>query len=145
VADSVIIAILTNQGRRRWCEISKAQQFAPVYPGNNAAALTAYWVACAGPLISFELAHPGSCLRVRYEDLVAGSGSAGLMAEIAAFCELEGQVAGVAARRVDFGDEVEIDVAEAVPVAKVLADLLPPGLLAQVNTYQAQLDYDPLK
>jgi Sulfotransferase family len=43
--------------------------FVAQYPGNNVAALGSYWLACAQAILSFSDDHPGSCHRVRYEDL----------------------------------------------------------------------------
>jgi hypothetical protein len=40
-------------------------------PGNNAAALAHYWADYTAAALEFEEAHPNSCLRVRYEELVA--------------------------------------------------------------------------
>lgn len=44
---------------------------AAAHPGNNAAAIAAYWTARTQALLEFESDHPGSCLRVRHEDLAA--------------------------------------------------------------------------
>jgi hypothetical protein len=41
------------------------------HPGNNAETIGSYWVACTGQLLDFEAAHQSSCLRVRYEDILA--------------------------------------------------------------------------
>ncbi|MGH3171511.1 MAG: sulfotransferase, partial [Trebonia sp.] len=46
--------------------------FAPyvaTYPGSTVAALAAWWAARVWPVLDFERAHPGACLRLRYEDL----------------------------------------------------------------------------
>jgi hypothetical protein len=48
--------------------------YATGYPGNNAAGIAAYWTARTQGLLDFENSHPGSCLRVRYEDLAADPG-----------------------------------------------------------------------
>ncbi len=40
------------------------------YPGNSLAALGKYWLEQSGAISTFESKHPGSCHRVRYEDLV---------------------------------------------------------------------------
>jgi protein-tyrosine sulfotransferase len=45
--------------------------YAGADPGNSAAAIAAYWADCAESLIEFEEARPGSCLRVRAEDMAA--------------------------------------------------------------------------
>jgi hypothetical protein len=44
--------------------------FVAQYPGNNVAAIGAYWMSCTAPMLRFEEEHPASCHRVRYEDLV---------------------------------------------------------------------------
>jgi protein-tyrosine sulfotransferase len=44
--------------------------FVAEYPGNSVAAVGSYWLSCAQAILSFQDAHPGSCHRVRYEDLV---------------------------------------------------------------------------
>jgi hypothetical protein len=44
--------------------------FVAQYPGNSVAAVGSYWLSCAQGILSFADEHPGSCHRVRYEDLV---------------------------------------------------------------------------
>jgi hypothetical protein len=44
--------------------------FVAEYPGNSVAAIGSYWLSCAQAILSFQDAYPGSCHRVRYEDLV---------------------------------------------------------------------------
>jgi hypothetical protein len=44
--------------------------FVAQYPGNNVAAIGAYWLSCAQTIMKFEAEHPSSCHRIRYEDLV---------------------------------------------------------------------------
>jgi hypothetical protein len=44
--------------------------FVAQYPGNSVAAVGSYWLACAQAILSFSDDHPGSCHRLRYEDLV---------------------------------------------------------------------------
>jgi hypothetical protein len=39
-------------------------------PGNSVAAAASYWQATAQSILKFEEGHPGTCHRVRYEDLV---------------------------------------------------------------------------
>ncbi len=46
-------------------------QFAAAYPGNNAAAVAAYWASCTESLLRFEQAYPNACHRARYEDLAS--------------------------------------------------------------------------
>jgi len=44
--------------------------FVTQYPGNNVAAIGAYWTSCAQEILKFEEGRPASCHRIRYEDLV---------------------------------------------------------------------------
>jgi hypothetical protein len=44
--------------------------YAAGHPGNHVATIGAYWVDRTQALLEFEKAHPESCVRVRYEDLV---------------------------------------------------------------------------
>lgn len=46
--------------------------FIASYPASPAAALTAYWAARTTSLLAFEDSHPGTCRRIRYEDLPDG-------------------------------------------------------------------------
>lgn len=45
-------------------------QFVAQFPGNSVAAIGSYWLACTQANLAFAETHPGSCHRVRYEDLV---------------------------------------------------------------------------
>jgi hypothetical protein len=45
--------------------------FVTVHPGNSVAAVADYWVTHTHGIAEFEQRYPESCLRVRYEDLVA--------------------------------------------------------------------------
>ncbi len=45
--------------------------YAAAHPGNSVSAVADYWVAQTRMIAEFEQAHPGVCLRLRYEDLVA--------------------------------------------------------------------------
>ncbi len=63
--------------------------FAPylvTHPASTLSALAAWWIAQAGSIANFERAHPQSCLRVRYEDLVLDHGAT--VAAIGAFLGL---------------------------------------------------------
>jgi protein-tyrosine sulfotransferase len=45
-------------------------QFVAMNPGNSVAAIGSYWLSCVQEIMAFEEKNPGSCHRVRYEDLV---------------------------------------------------------------------------
>jgi Sulfotransferase family len=47
--------------------------FTTTYPASTIAALTAYWTTHTTSLLTFEQAHPGTCHRLRHEDLAADS------------------------------------------------------------------------
>ncbi len=40
------------------------------FPGNSVAAIGSYWIACTRANLAFAEAHPASCHKIRYEDLV---------------------------------------------------------------------------
>src|ERR1035441_8887252 len=76
--------ILAGVNANPWgLEDSAFKSFTAGYPGNAVAAIAAYWAASTEPLLEFEQAHPGSCHRVRYEDLTSCPDQA--RAEIASF------------------------------------------------------------
>lgn len=60
--------------------------YVSAYPGSTVAAMAAWWAAHAGPLLDFERANPGACLRLRYEDLTQDPGAA--LAGVRAFLRL---------------------------------------------------------
>jgi hypothetical protein len=60
--------------------------FASAYPASPAAAVAAWWAACAEPLLEFEQAEPGACLRVRYEEMIGQPDQAA--AEVLAFLDI---------------------------------------------------------
>jgi hypothetical protein len=111
------------------------------YPANTTAALAAWWVSHAAPVLAFEQDHPQACLRVRYEDLAAGPGQAensirdflGLRSPSIALPELPGDpvMAMTGADRPGCGAELP-------------ASQLPPLLLAQVNELHTRLGYPTL-
>ncbi len=53
-------------------------EFAAAHPGNNVAAVGAYWCSSTRAMLDFEAARPGRVCRVRHEDLIASpAGTAG--------------------------------------------------------------------
>jgi hypothetical protein len=115
--------------------------FAPFtiqYPANTVASLTAYWVTFTGLLLAFEREHPGSCLRVRFEDLAQGRQAE---ERIASFLGL----AEVAGRPVPGGHgEPQPASPGTEHGADLPARLIPAALLAQANDLLRQLDYPPM-
>jgi Sulfotransferase family len=106
------------------------------HPGNNAATVANYWASWTEPLLKFEDAHPRSCFRVRYEDLVADSvGQRDRILDRLAIdhaCLPCLPDAPVPADVVGLGN---LDSAE------MLSTLLPPDLQAKVTDFHAQLGY----
>lgn len=107
------------------------------HPGNSAETIGSYWAACAGQLLDFEAGHQASCLRVRYEDILAdpqrhvgeifahlGEGSRELMApgSLSDFPSLSGQAAPG-------------------PEPPLPTEHMSPELLATVRELHARLDY----
>jgi hypothetical protein len=107
--------------------------FMSAHPASMAAALMAYWIAHAGPLIAFEQAHPGACHRVRYEDLQDG-----LPSDLCTFLGLADLDSGQPAWRVNdqTGPASDAGTAAVFPAGQV-----PPALLAEANDLMKDLGY----
>jgi len=103
-------------------------------PGNNAATIATYWMARTEILLDFEAGHPASCLRLRYEDLLADRVARG--GEV--FAALGLDVPELAVLRERAAAAMSADSSPPVP-----ADRIPPPLLARVHDAQARLGYDP--
>jgi hypothetical protein len=111
------------------------------HPGDNLAAITAYWAACTSDLLDFEAAHPGSCIRVRDEDL------AGQPGHVAAILDRLGATASLMPAWLD-QDSKDRDPAGAKPPAasqQPPLEQLPPHLLAQASDLHARLGYQPFQ
>jgi sulfotransferase family protein len=112
--------------------------FVSASPASTAAALAAFWVARTVPLLEFEDGHPGSCLRVRAEDV--RSGPARLAREIAAFLDMAGPPGELGLVH----DPQRPEPGGGPPAASSAAIALPPlpaPLLAQVNELHGRLGY----
>ena len=115
------------------------------HPGSTVAALAAWWVAHAAPVLAFEQDHPQACRRVRYEDLAAEPARA--ERDILAFLGLDAQA-------LTLPDLPGDDAPDPAPLAgadapgcgaDLPAGQIPPQLLAQVNNLHARLGYPPLQ
>jgi hypothetical protein len=122
-----------------------AESFTPylqVHPANATAAIAACWADSAGQLLDFESRHPGSALRVRYEDLASdpaatsqaisdftGMTPASPVPELAQDELPGGATSG--------GDPAELDTS--FPVA-----MLPPQLIQRINHLHEELNYPPV-
>jgi protein-tyrosine sulfotransferase len=111
------------------------------HPGNEVAALAAYWVTRTRALLAFEAANPLICQRVRYEDLAAAPAA---ISEMLASMGLR-QDAAMTSHLDSASMEREIAAAglpgcgEAIPAGQI-----PPSLRAEVNDLLARLAYPPL-
>jgi hypothetical protein len=114
--------------------------FVAAQPGSTVAALAAYWVAHTEALLAFEADHPEECLRVRFEDLPAATGSA--LAALNSFLGLAatGYSAPPGPRE---DDPLEPD-ADAPPSAALPLEQLPSAMLAEVNDLLRRLGYPSL-
>lgn len=108
------------------------------YPVSTVASLTAYWVTTTAPLLAFEREHPGSCLRVRFEDLAQGQQA---NEEITSFL---GLAAAVGQPRYGGHDQPLPESPETEPAADLPVSLIPPALLKQANDLLQQLGYPVL-
>lgn len=110
--------------------------FTRAYPGSTAASLTACWVTQASALLAFEQAHPGECLRVRFEDLAGDQPE--VTERVTSFLGLTGP----GSWSVHGGPAGPPPVIPGTgPVAGPPQGLMPPGLLEQANDLLQQLGY----
>lgn len=114
--------------------------FAPhvaAHPASTVAAVASYWAAHTRPLLAFERAHSGACLRIRYEDLIAEPDQAA--SGIRTFLGLAGEEAKLPPAT---GNDAAAVGADAPGCgAEVPVGQFPSPLLAQVNDLLARLDY----
>jgi hypothetical protein len=109
------------------------------HPGDNLAAITAYWAACTSDLLDFEAAHPASCIRVRDEDL------AGQPDHVTAVLDHLGATASLMPAWLDQDSRYRDPVSARPSAASQPPPLeqLPPQLLAQASDLHARLGYQP--
>ena len=109
------------------------------YPANTAAAIAAYWANSAGQLLDFEARHPGSALRVRYEDLA--SDTAATLRAISAFTGITpaSPVHELAWDEPPGGGTT--GGGPAGPDTGFPAAMLPPQLMQRINHLHDQLSY----
>jgi hypothetical protein len=93
------------------------------------------------PVLNFERAHPGACLRLRYEDLTEDPDAA--LNSIRVFLGLGGPDI-LPPEPVVAPVQAPVDVTDSEPGADLPLDQIPPALLAQVNQLHAELGYPRL-
>jgi hypothetical protein len=106
--------------------------FAGQHPGNNVATIAAYWAAFTEPLLDFQERHSERTARVRYEDLVADTGSVADAVFHFVGMNTERQFTG-AARHEPPG--------AMSPVPTELLAQLPGSLQTRITDLNARLDY----
>jgi hypothetical protein len=120
-------------------------EFASVHPGNNVAAVGAYWCRNASAMLEFEAAHPGRVCRVRYEDLIASP--AGTAAAVLEFLGLSRPGPGIPDPP-GTGREAQPGGQELPPGGQddqIPMDLIGEPMLARINALHAELGYPPLR
>jgi hypothetical protein len=115
------------------------QSFAAGSPGNTVATVAAYWAVHTEQILDFEQAHPGSCHRVRYEDLIGNP--AGVDDETSSFLSLE-----PAARHWldDDGQPASEQPGTGYREAEVPVGNIPPPLRARVSQLLTRIGYPPI-
>jgi hypothetical protein len=120
-------------------------EFAAAHPGNNVAAVGAYWCSSTRAMLDFEAARPGRVCRVRHEDLIASpAGTAGAVLD---FLGLTRAGPGVpdppgTDREVQSGGQ------ELLPGGQddqIPMDLIGEPMLARINALHVELGYPPLR
>jgi hypothetical protein len=111
------------------------------YPGNNVAALAAYWASSTEQLLAFETANPGVTHRIRYEDSTADRSQT--LATVRAALGLNN--AAVDGTAVLPSGPPETAIAEPPPSAPVIpAEMIPEPLREHISRLHADLGYPPL-
>jgi hypothetical protein len=112
--------------------------FAASYPGNNVAAVAAYWASATERLLTFEVANPQVTSRLRYEDFIANADDA--LTSVRSSLQLrqqapQQQLPGLPSHP----GSVREDQAKGLP--QIPADLIPATLRKRVDHLHAQLGY----
>ena len=112
------------------------------YPGNDAAAIAAYWAECTDRLLGFEAANPDAGLRLRHEDLAQDARRVAPL--VFARLGLPGTTPNPndPGDRRDAADRGAAEPGRSVNGPRIPTDRLPPQLLAKVRELHAKLDYD---
>jgi len=111
-------------------------RYPAAYPGNNAAALAAYWVSCTEDLLAFEENNGAACIRLRYEDLVTDETAT--LTRLVKFLEAERTNGEPLAPQIPAGSAD----AEAEPgLSSAPVDAIPAGLRSRVLRAQSRLGY----
>lgn len=136
-ADTMVRAII---GTSRWGLAGpEFASFVSAHPASSVAALASYWVTHTSQQLDFEQAHPGSCLRVRIEDLTANAAQSRL--DIGDFLSLDREDVSPWLSQHETGSQ---PASADSPATGLPLDQVPEPLLAQVNELHARLGYPPV-
>lgn len=138
-ADTVTRAIIDSG---RWgLEGPEFAPFVSAHPASPVAALASYWAAHTARQLEFEQANPGTCHRVRVEDLTGNTAQA--LPDISDFLGLDGaHVSPLFTHDDGWNRQGDMDAASAAPGLPL--DRIPEPLLAQVNDLHRSLGYAPV-
>jgi hypothetical protein len=115
--------------------------YALSYPGNSVAALAAYWADSTEELLAFEKANPEVSIRIRYEDVAAGSD--GPLTAARAWLGLAGAGSGTFPEpSCSPGATARVPPSSA---AEVPVELIPLPLLQRISRMHAELGYRSLR
>jgi hypothetical protein len=110
------------------------------YPGNNVAALAAYWADATETLLAFEAANPQSSHRIRYEDVESDPDHT--LTQVRTSLRLNqaghGGQATAPAEPKDAGNPGFVRLGITVP-----AEMIPRELRRRIDSLHAQLGYSP--
>ena len=110
------------------------------YPGNNVAAIAAYWANATEDLLAFEKDNPANTRRIRLEDVIADPATS--LATVRGWLNLSDSAPP------EFPQQAHPPQPEQplpLPPADVMAQMIPPALHQRINRLHAELGYPPLE
>jgi hypothetical protein len=110
------------------------------YPGNNVAALAAYWITCTEELLAFEDANLQITRHVRYEDTTKEPAEA--LIALRAWLRLDGDRDVTLPERIDPTEPG--DMAIRSDESEVPVEMIPQQLRQRISHLHAELGYAPL-
>jgi hypothetical protein len=108
------------------------------YPGNNVAAIAAYWANQTDELLTFEKAHPAHARRIRLEDIVADPATT--LTTLQDWLKLS-HTPPPAVPQQPHPPQPELPA----PPANISAEWIPPTLRQRINCLHTELRYPPIE
>lgn len=108
--------------------------FTAAYPNRSAAAISAYWASYSERLIEFERTHSGSCLRVKYEDLISEAPKE--IKRILSFLEVSSEETAVL-----ISPPPEPEPSDGISLAQIPVNEIPPVLRERIKGLCGMLGY----